>query len=248
MKRRYWNIRLEEMIKAGIHFGHDIEKWNPKMAPYIFISSKRKGIHITNLVRTARFLSEACDLVFHAASRGKHLLIVDTGTKDKEKEADLVASAARRVRCHYVNQKWLGGMLTNWSTTEMRIRKLRALKEKMGQFNRIRKRDAAILKRQLSTLEKYLGGIQYMSELPYIVIIMNQQEESKALRECILLQIPTICLVDTNCNPDLPLMHISIPANDDLRSSVQWILNKLVSAIWKGHSSYEDHSSYEIES
>ena len=104
MTKRYWNINLEEMMKAGVHFGHGTRKWNPKMAPYI--SAKRKGIHIINLTRTARFLSEACDLVFDAASKGKQFLIVGT----KNKAADLVAWAAIRARCHYFNKKWLGGM------------------------------------------------------------------------------------------------------------------------------------------
>lgn len=232
MTRRYWNIHLEEMMEAGVHFGHGTRKWNPKMAPYI--SAKRKGIHITNLTRTARFLSEACDLVFDAASRGKLFLIVGT----KNKAADLVASAARRARCHYVNKKWLGGMLTNWSTTETRLHKFRDLRaeQKMGKFNRLPKRDAAMLKRQLSTLQTYLGGIKYMTELPDIVIIIDQQEEYTALRECIILGIPTICLIDTNSDPDLA--DISIPANDDAIASIRLILNKLVSAICEGSSSY----------
>ncbi|ERN00560.1 hypothetical protein AMTR_s00102p00108730 [Amborella trichopoda] len=111
MARSYWDINLEEMIGVGVHFGHGTRKWIPRMAPYI--SGKRKGIHITNLTRTACSLSETCDLVFDAASRGKHFLIV--GTKDKA--VDSVASATIRARCHYVNKKWLGGMSTNWSTT-----------------------------------------------------------------------------------------------------------------------------------
>nr|YP_009729805.1 ribosomal protein S2 [Caldesia grandis]YP_009729891.1 ribosomal protein S2 [Caldesia parnassifolia]QHW08141.1 ribosomal protein S2 [Caldesia grandis]QHW08227.1 ribosomal protein S2 [Caldesia parnassifolia]UDZ61384.1 ribosomal protein S2 [Caldesia grandis]UDZ61385.1 ribosomal protein S2 [Caldesia parnassifolia]UDZ61386.1 ribosomal protein S2 [Caldesia parnassifolia] len=232
MTRRYWNINLEEMMKAGVHFGHGIKKWNPRMASYI--SAKRKGIHITNLTRTARFLSEACNLVFDAASRGKHFLIVGT----KKRAAALVASAARRARSHYVNKKWLGGMLTNWSTTETRLQKFRDLRaeQRMGKFNRIPKRDAAMAKRQLSTLRRYLGGIKYMTELPDIVIIIGQQEEYTALRECILLGIPTICLIDTDCDPDLA--DISIPANDDAMASIRFILTKLVSAICEGRYSY----------
>nr|YP_008378775.1 ribosomal protein S2 [Najas flexilis]AFY64141.1 ribosomal protein S2 [Najas flexilis] len=232
MKKKYWNIHLKEMLKAGVHFGHRIEKWNPKMAPYI--SAKRKGIHITNLVKTTRFLSEACHLVFNAARRRKHVLIVGT----KKRAADLVASAAIRARCHYVNKKWLGGMLTNWSTTETKLRKFRDLraKQKMGQFDHLPKRDVAILKRQLSTLQKYLGGIKYMTRLPDIVIILDQKKEYKALHECIILGIPTICLIDTNCDPDLA--DFSIPANDDAIASIRWILNQLVFAIYKGRSSY----------
>nr|YP_010210824.1 ribosomal protein S2 [Paraboea dictyoneura]UBD08708.1 ribosomal protein S2 [Paraboea dictyoneura] len=234
MIRRYWNITLEEMLEAGVHFGHSTKKWNPKMAPYI--SAKRKGIHITNLTRTARFLSEACDLVFDAASRGKQFLIVGTKTK----AADSVASAAIRARCHCVNKKWLGGMLTNWSTTETRLHKFRHLRmeQKTGRLNRLPKRDAAMLKRQLYRLQTYLGGIgiKYMTGLPDVVIIVDQHEEYTALRECITLGIPTICLIDTNCDPDLA--DISIPANDDAISSIRLILNKLVFAISEGRSSY----------
>nr|YP_009671370.1 ribosomal protein S2 [Passiflora obovata]QCX30679.1 ribosomal protein S2 [Passiflora obovata] len=232
MIRRYWNINLEEMLEAGVHFGHAIKKWNPKMAPYI--SAKRKGIHITNLTRTARFLSEACDLVFHAASSRKQFLIVGT----KKRAADSVARAAIRARCHYVNKKWRGGILTNWSTTKMRLKKFRDLRmdQKTGKLTRLPKRDVARLKRRLSHLQKYLGGIKYMTGLPDIVIILDQQKEYTALRESITLGIPTICLIDTNCDPDLA--DISIPANDDTIASIQFILNKLVFAICEGRSSY----------
>nr|YP_009435302.1 ribosomal protein S2 [Lobelia patula]ATG25304.1 ribosomal protein S2 [Lobelia patula] len=230
MARRYWNINLEELMEAGVHFGHDIRKWNPKMAPYI--SAKRKGMHITNLIKTARFLSEACDLVFDAARRGNQFLIVGT----KKRAADLVLRAALRARCHYVNKKWLSGMLTNWSTTETRLQKFRDLrtKQKTGRLNRLPKRDAAMLKRQLSHLQRYLGGIKYMTELPHIVIILDQHEEYTALQECITLGIPTICLIDTNCDPNLA--DLPIPANDDSRSSLRFILNKLVFAIREGRS------------
>ncbi|CAN6446778.1 unnamed protein product [Victoria cruziana] len=181
MIRRYWNINLEEMMEAGVHFGHGTRKWNPRMAPYI--SAKHKGIHITNLTRTAHFLSETCDLVFDVASRGKHFLIV--GTKDKA--ADSVASATIRARCHYINKKWLGGMSTNWSTMETRLQKFKDLRVRaeMGQLSHLPKWDATILKRQLSHFQTYLGGIKYMMGLPDILIIIDQQEEYTALRECI---------------------------------------------------------------
>ncbi|KAJ6794002.1 ribosomal protein S2 [Iris pallida] len=145
---------MEVNMLAGVHFGHGTKKWNPRMAPYI--SAKRKGIHITNLTRTAHFLLKACDLVFDAASGGKNFLIVGT----KNKAADSVASAAIRTRCHYVNKKWLGGMSTNWSTTETRLHKFRDLRaeQKTGKLNGLPKRDAAMLKRKLSTLQTYLVG------------------------------------------------------------------------------------------
>nr|YP_009687007.1 ribosomal protein S2 [Klainedoxa gabonensis]QDW75754.1 ribosomal protein S2 [Klainedoxa gabonensis] len=232
MIRRYWNINLEEMLEAGVHFGHGTRKWNPRMTPYI--SAKRKGIHITNLTRTACFLSEACDLVFDAASMRKQFLIVGT----KNKAADSVAQAAIKARCHYVNKKWLCGILTNWSTTETRLQKFRDLtmEQKTKGFRRLPKGDATRLKRQLSHLQTYFGGIKYMTGLPDIVIILDQHEEYTALRECLALGIPTICLIDTNCDPDLA--DISIPANDDAIASIRLILNKLVFAICEGRSSY----------
>nr|QWX89958.1 ribosomal protein S2 [Aeginetia indica]WRW10964.1 ribosomal protein S2 [Aeginetia indica] len=232
MTRRYWNITLEDMLEAGVHFGHDTRKWNPKMAPYI--ATKRKGIHITNLIKTAHFLSEACDLVFDAASSGKNFLIVGTKTK----AADLVSWASNKARCHCVNKKWLGGMLTNWSTTEMRLHKFRDLriKKKGGKLNKLPKRELAVLKRQFSHFKTYLGGIKYMIGLPDIVIIIDQQKEYMALRECSILGIPTICLSDTNCDPDLA--DITIPANDDAIVSIRFLLNKLVFAICKGRSIY----------
>nr|QJS52096.1 ribosomal protein S2 [Vicia bungei] len=231
MTKRYWNISFEEMMRAGVHLGHDTRKWNPRMAP--FISGKHKGIHIINLIQTARFLSEACDLAFDAASKGKQFLIVGT----KKKAADSVRRIAIRGRCHYVNKKWLRGMLTNWYITETRLCKFRDLitEQKKGKLNSLPKRDAAMLKRQLSHLEKDLGGIKYMTGLPDIVIIVDQQEEYMALQECITLGIPTICLIDTNCDPDLA--DISIPANDDAIASIGFILNKLVFAICEGRSS-----------
>jgi small subunit ribosomal protein S2 len=223
-----WDIHLEEMMEVGVHFGHQARKWNPKMTYYIF--TERKGIHILNLTQTARFLSKACDLLANAASGGKQFLIVGT----KYQAADLVASAATRARCHYVNQKWLGGMLTNWSTIETRLQRFGDLedKENMGLLNQLPKKEVTNLKRQLAQLRKNLGEIKYMMSLPDIVIIMDQQKKFTAIQECITLGIPTICLVDTDCNPDLT--DTPIPANDDARASISWILNKLTSAIREG--------------
>ncbi|KAJ8424925.1 LOW QUALITY PROTEIN: hypothetical protein Cgig2_021932 [Carnegiea gigantea] len=214
-------------MEARVHFGHGTRKWNSRMAPYIY--AKWKSIHIINLTRTARFLLEACDLVFDAA-RGKQFLIVGT----KKKATDSVARAAIRARCHYVNKKWLRGMLTNWSTTEERLQKFRDLRieQKMGRLARLSKRDEAMLKRQLSHLQTYLGGIKYMIGLPTIVTIIDQQKQCKALRECITVGIPTICLINTNC--DLDLADFSISTNDDSIASIRLILTKLVFAICEG--------------
>nr|YP_010375974.1 ribosomal protein S2 [Xanthopappus subacaulis]UDN42188.1 ribosomal protein S2 [Xanthopappus subacaulis] len=229
MKHRYWGINLDEMMEAGVHFGHGTRKWNPKMEPYI--SANYKGIHITDLTTTARVLSEACDLVFDAASRRKQILIV--GTNDKE--ALTVEEFATRASCHYVNKKWLGGMLTNWYTTETRLHDFRDLRieQKLGGLDRLPKREAAVLKRQLAYFETYLGGIKYMAGVPDIVIIVDQYQEYTALQECITLGIPTICLIDTNCDPYLS--DIAIPTNDDSIAAINVILHKLICAICAGH-------------
>nr|YP_010466173.1 ribosomal protein S subunit 2 [Haplopteris ensiformis]UQV94622.1 ribosomal protein S subunit 2 [Haplopteris ensiformis] len=230
MQQKNWAIDLEEMMSAGIHFGHQTQRWNPKMSPYIF--TERRGVHILDLTQTARLLSEACDLVFDAAVKGKEFLIVGT----KHQVTDLIASAALKSQSHYVNEKWLAGTLTNWVTTETRLRRFQYLQseaDKAG-FDRLPKREAAILKKQLFRLRKSLGGIQYMSELPDIAIIVDQHEQSIAVKECSILGISTICIVDTDCDPDL--VDVPIPGNDDARSSIRWILDKLVLAICKGRS------------
>jgi small subunit ribosomal protein S2 len=225
------NFNLKEMMEVGIHFGHQARKWNPKMAPYIF--TQRRGIHIIHLPKTATLLFEACQFLSEAASQNKQFLIVGT----RSQASDLVAIAAKKTRCHFVNQKWLGGMLTNWSTTKTRLEKLRELEvqESNQVFDNLPKKESAILKRQLNQLRKYLDGMKYMTELPDVVLIIDQKQDLTAVQECIKLGIPTICLVDTDCDPDLT--NMPIPANNDARGSIKWILNKLTSAIREGRTS-----------
>nr|YP_009582604.1 ribosomal protein S2 [Selaginella lyallii]QBL02088.1 ribosomal protein S2 [Selaginella lyallii] len=227
MLTRSWNVCLEDMMEAGVHFGHQARRWNPRMAPYIL--TERKGIHIIDLTQTARLLSEACDLVAEAASEGKQFLIVGT----ESRIADIIQAAALKSRCHYVNEKWLGGMLTNWSTVEMRLQKLEELESRaVTGFHEDSDREAVALGRQLAQLRRQLGGIRYMKSLPDLAIIIDQRKEYTAIRECTILGIPTICLTDTDCDPDIA--GIPIPANDGSRSSIQWILAKLALAIREG--------------
>nr|QYB21901.1 ribosomal protein S2 [Papuacedrus papuana] len=229
MTKKNLSIKLEEMLKAGVHFGHETRKWNPKMEPFIFNESK--GYHILNLNYTAHFLQKACDFLFDGAKKGKQIMIV--GTKH---QTDYVKLVALEVRCHYVNKKWLAGMLTNWFTTEARLEKLKNLtkKKNTGGFDLFTKKEAAILQRELNKLQEDLGGIKYMKKLPDIVIILDQKGEYTAIRECRTLGIPIICLVDTDCNPNL--VDIPIPANDDAKESIQLILNKLILAIRMGRA------------
>nr|YP_009547459.1 ribosomal protein S2 [Cheilanthes micropteris]AYW15455.1 ribosomal protein S2 [Cheilanthes micropteris] len=230
MQQKNRNIDSEGMMAAGIHFGHQTQRWNPKMSSYIF--TERRGVHILDLTQTARLPSEACDSVFDAAAEGKEFLMVGT----KHQVTDLIASAALRSQCHYVNEKWLGGMLTNWVTTETRLRRFQYLQteEDRGGFDRLPKQEAAILRGQLFRLKKCLGGIQYMSDSPDIATTIDQHEQSTAIRECSILGIPTICIVDTDCDPDL--VDVPIPGNDDARSSIRWILDKSALAIHEGRS------------
>ena len=242
--KRYWNIDFEEMIEAKVHLGSYKRTWHPKITPYILLPKyKSLGIHITNPAKTARFLSEACDLLFDAASKKENILIVGT-QKFPEEVADLVVLAGIRARCHYVHKKWFRGMLTNWSITRRRLSRLWSLKllEEDGTLNSIPKKYAAMLKRELSTLETYLGGIKYMRKLPDIVIIIDQQTDYIAFRECLVLGLPIICLIDTDCDPDL--VHIPIPVNNRDIVSIRWILNKLASAICEGNSRYIKRGSF----
>lgn len=225
MKNENWHIDLKEMMEAGVHFGHQSRKWNPKMAPYIF--TQRRGIHIIHLPKTATLLFEACEFIANAASKKKQFLIVGT----RSQAADLVAAAAKKARCHYINKKWLGGMLTNWSTTKTRLQRLRQLEaQEMAEiFETLPKKESAVLKRQLNQLRKYLDGVKYMTALPDVVIIIDQQQDATTIQECQKLGIPTICLVDTDCDPDLT--NMPIPANNDARGSIKWILDKFVVAM-----------------
>nr|YP_010444728.1 ribosomal protein S2 [Schizaea fistulosa]UTJ90248.1 ribosomal protein S2 [Schizaea fistulosa] len=230
MQQKNWDIDSEGMMGSGVHFGHQTHKWNPKMSPYIF--TERRGVHIIDPTQTARPLYEACNFVFDTAAEGKESPSVGT----KYQVSDLIASAAKISRCHYVNQKWLGGMSTNWSTTEIRLRRFQSSQnaEDAGEFDRLPKKEAAIMRRQSLRLKKNLSGIQYMSDLPDVATITDQHEQLTALQECITLGIPTICIVDTDCDPDFT--DIPIPGNDDARPSIRWLLDKPALAIRTGRS------------
>ena len=231
MKEENWNQNLEQMMEAGVHFGHQARKWNPKIAPYLLKDTKK--IRIIHITHTARLLADACDFATNAAREGKQFLLVGT----RYQTAGLVATAANKARCHYVNTKWLGGMLTNWSTIKTRLQKFEQLEaqEMSGTFNHLPKKEVAVMKRQLSQLRKYFHGIKYMKKVPDIVIFINQHQDYTAIQECIKLGIPTIGLVDTDCDPNL--VDMPIPANDDNRTSIRWILNQLTKAIIEGRSS-----------
>ena len=232
------NVSLSELLEAGVHFGHQSRRWNPKMFPYIY--TERNGIHIIDLVQTAQLLTQAYNLVKNFSADGKKFLFLGT----KRQAAGIVADQAIRSNSFYVNQRWLGGMLTNWITIKSRVERLKYLEkqEANGIIDQLPKKEASILRKELEKLQKHLDGIKNMKKLPDIVIVVDQKRESTAIQECIKLGIPTICILDTNCNPDL--VDIPIPANDDAIRSIKLILGKISDAIIEGqhliHSNTEN--------
>nr|QQP22360.1 30S ribosomal protein S2 [Cryptophyta sp. CCMP2293] len=223
-------VSLAELLEAGVHFGHQARRWNPKMFPYIY--AERNGIHIIDLVQTAQLLTQACNFTKAAAEEGKTFLFVGT----KRQAAGIVAQEAERCGAYYVNQRWLGGILTNWFTIRTRVERLKDLenKEESGYLDQLPKKETATLRRELEKLRKNLNGIKSMKRLPDLVVIVDQKRESTAVQECKTLGIPIISILDTNCNPDYT--DIPIPANDDAIRSIKLILGKIADSIYEGNS------------
>ena len=233
-------VSLAQLLESGVHFGHQTRRWNPKMAPYIFTS--RNGVHIIDLVQTAQLIEEAYSFIRTSAERGQKFLFVGT----KRQAAGIVAQEASRCGSYYVNQRWLGGMLTNWTTIKTRVERLKELErmQETGALALRPKKEGAMLRRELEKLQKYLGGIKLMRRIPDAVVIVDTRREYNAVQECQKLGIPIISLLDTNCDPDV--VDIPIPANDDAIRSVKLILGKLADAIYEGsHGELKDEDLYE---
>jgi len=221
-------ITLEQMVQAGMHLGHQCRKWNPKMKPYIY--TQRNKTHLIDLVKTYNHLTEISKFLTQSTSNGKKVLFIGT----KKQASPLIAQMAIKCNSFYVNEKWLGGMLTNWKTISLSIKKLNFLEtqEKKGLLNKLLKKEKARLIKEKNKLQKYLGGMKNMKSIPDIVIIIGQSEELNALRECIKLKIRSITIVDTDCDPSIA--DLIIPANDDSIPSIKLILNELATSIEKG--------------
>jgi small subunit ribosomal protein S2 len=236
-------VSLAQMMEAGVHFGHQTRRWNPKMSPYIYTA--RNGVHIIDLVQTAQLMDDAYNYMRTAAEQGKKFLFVGT----KRQAAGIVAQEASRCGAYYVNQRWLGGMLTNWATIKTRVDRLKDLerREETGALDLLPKKEASVLRRELEKLQKYLGGIKAMRKVPDVVIIVDQRREYNSVQECQKLAIPIVSLLDTNCDPDL--VDIPIPANDDAIRSIKLIVGKLADAIYEGRhgqlEAEEDEFDYE---
>ena len=224
------NISLSQLLEAGVHFGHKAHRWNPKMFPYIY--SEVNNIHILDLIQSATLLKEANNYVQIAASEGKTFLFIGT----KRQASTLIAQEAKRCDSYYVNHRWLGGMLTNWSTLKTRVERLKELEKQEVDniFNLLTKKEASLRKKELETLRKHLNGIKLMKDLPSIAIIIDQKREMTAIAECRKLGIPIVSILDTNCDPDL--VDIPIPGNDDAVRSIKLILQSLTDSINSGKS------------
>nr|QCI07364.1 ribosomal protein S2 [Leiomenia cribrosa] len=221
-------VSLAELLEAGVHFGHQARRWNPKMFPYIY--TERNGIHIIDLVQTAQLLTEAYDFIKNCSYEGKKFLFLGT----KRQAAGIIAEEAIRSSSYYVNQRWLGGMLTNWVTIKSRVERLKELEEQKenGTISQLPKKEAATLNRELYKLKKHLDGIKEMQKIPDLIIIVDQKRETTAIQECIKLGIPTICILDTNCDPEI--IDIPIPANDDAIRSIKLVISTIADAILEG--------------
>ena len=227
-------ITLKQMVQAGLHFGHRTQKWNPKMAPYIY--RKQDGIHIIDCVKTYFYLQSVSKTLTKLASQGKTFLFIGT----KKEATSLVAKTALICESFFVNQRWLGGMLTNWNTMKKSIARLNEfdLPEWQKKWKQLDKKEAAIIKKEKDRLERYLGGLKNMVSIPDVAIIVGQVEEMNAVRECQKLGIRSVTILDTNCDPTLA--DLFIPANDDSVASLELILTALSEAIKDGRKVFKE--------
>jgi len=218
-------ISMKQLLEAGVHFGHQTRKWNPKMGKYIFTA--RNDIHIINLEETSVLVDKAYSFVRDAVAAGKTVLFV--GTKKQAQEA--VKEEAQRCGMYYVNNRWLGGCLTNFKTTRKRIERLNKLTqmEKVGEFELLPKKEVAILKHEMAKLELNLGGIKEMREIPGVIFLVDSCKEHICVREAKSLHIPVVGLIDTNCDPDG--IDYVIPGNDDAIRSVKLVASAMADAV-----------------
>jgi small subunit ribosomal protein S2 len=220
----------KQYVKASVHYGHPPKDWNPKMAPYILY--QKYGYHIFDLVKTSKLLKIAGNVLEKKAEKGGNFLFVGTN----KLSSSIIVKQAKRINSFYINYRWLGGMLTNWSTIKKRIDRLKKLEEQElnGTFELLSKKDYSSQRKEMEKLKRLFNGIKDMNELPDMVIFTNQLKDSLAIQECLRLGIPAICIIDTNCDPDL--IPYPIPANDDSSSSINFILTYLVNRISLGYS------------
>jgi len=234
-------VTMKQLLETGVHFGHRTRRWNPKMKPYIF--TERNGIHIIDLQQTLVALDQMYDLVRNTVAEGGSILFLGT----KRQAQDNIEQQAIRCGMPYVNQRWLGGTLTNWRTIRRRIDDLVELEERRdrGEFDLLKKKEALGLTRKIEKLNHRLGGIKEMRDLPDLIYIVDVRREATAVHEANILGIPIIALVDTNCDPDL-IDHI-IPSNDDAIRAIKLITTKIADAAFEGMAMRKEAPGLEEE-
>ena len=221
-------ISMKQLLEAGVHFGHQTRRWNPKMATYIF--TERNGIYIIDLQKTVKKLEEAYFFVRDMAASGKSILFVGT----KKQAQDAIKEEAERCGQFYVNARWLGGMLTNFKTMRTRIARLNQLQKMQadGTFDLLPKKEVIKLQLEIAKLEKYLGGVKEMKELPGALFVVDSRKEKNAIAEARKLGIPIVAIVDTNCDPDE--IDYVIPGNDDAIRAIKLISQTMANAVLEG--------------
>lgn len=226
-------VTIKELLEAGAHFGHQTSRWHPRMKRYIF--TKRNGIHIVDLEQTASMLSTACQFVKELTAKGGKLLFVGT----KKQAQDIIVEEATRCGMYYINQRWIGGVLTNFSTIQSRIDYLVRLEdqEARGDFNRLPKKEALKLNEQIKRLNRFMGGFKEMTTLPDAIFVVDPTKETIALAEARRMDIPIIAIVDTNCNPED--IDYPIPANDDAIRAIKLMTSRIANAVIDGLSGGE---------
>ncbi|NQZ56530.1 MAG: 30S ribosomal protein S2 [Lentisphaeraceae bacterium] len=221
-------ITVQNLLEAGVHFGHQTKRWNPKMKPYIF--GARNGIHIFDLGKTMYSLNEACKYLYREVAQGGEVLFVGT----KRQATELIEEAAEKDNMHFISHRWLGGTLTNLETIRKSIAKLAKLQkmEEDGSFDKMKKKESSRLRRQMNKLDRQLSGIKNMKKMPAIMIVIDIVKEHIAVKEANILGIPVVSILDSNCNPDL--VEYGIPGNDDAVRSLKVIIQQLSTAIHAG--------------
>jgi len=221
-------VNIKELLEAGAHFGHQTSRWHPRMKKYIF--TKRNGIHIIDLEQTASMLEKACQFIKETVANGGKVLFVGT----KKQAQSIVAEEAKRCGMFYINQRWIGGVLTNFTTIQTRIDHLVRLEDQQarGDFARLPKKEASKLNEEIERLNKYLGGFKEMTSLPDVIFIIDPSKEGIALAEARRVGITVMAIVDTNCNPDD--IDYPIPANDDAIRAIKLMTSKIADAVMEG--------------
>ena len=234
-------VSMKKLLEAGVHFGHQTRRWNPKMSRFIF--TERNGIYIIDLQKTVDQVEEAYKLVKDVVEEGGKVLFV--GTKKQAQEA--IESEAKRCEMYYVNQRWLGGMLTNYNTIKGRIKKLEEYNkmEEDGSLSVLPKKEVATIRAEKEKLSKYLDGIKEMGGMPQLIFVVDPKKEKIAINEARILGIPVIGLVDTNCDPDE--VDIAIPGNDDAIRAVKLITETLANAVIEGKQGKQERSEEKTE-